>query len=198
MNKLLSILLILVFAAVAQAQPCYKIGNNTVCGNTSGSIEFQMSSSGSALFSSNGTAIGSVNSSGFAPATTNVVDLGTVTKVFKKTYGGGYSFGAAVETVAAAGSVQGNGALGQGKYVHLVTGFDETKVVTLTACDTSTIGDAHFLLNNTTDKFAKIFPNTGDQINSLGANNAYTQGVTGQGGKVLMCVCQAAGQWYCG
>ena len=122
----------------------------------------------------------------------------------KATFAGKVSLGtgplypaALMETVAFAGSVQGNGPLTAGKFIHLCTGADETKVVTLPACASANVGEVHFILNNTTNKFSKVFPNTGDQINSLGANAAYTQGVTGQGGKVLMCACQAATQWYC-
>lgn len=105
---------------------------------------------------------------------------------------------ALIETVAAGTSSQGDGPLSTGKYFHLVTGFDETKVATLPACAAANIGEVHFIMNPVTNKFAKIFPASGAQINSLGANAAYTQGVTGQGGKVLVCACQAATQWYCG
>lgn len=94
-----------------------------------------------------------------------------------------------IETVAAGTSVQGDGPLTGTAFIHLVTGFDETKVATLPACATANIGEVHFILNSVTNKFAKIFPASGGQINSLGANAAYTQGVTGQGGKVLMCAC---------
>lgn len=123
----------------------------------------------------------------------------------KATFGGKVVFGTGgpvwpasmIETVAAGTSAQGDGPLTANKFIHLVTGFDETKVATLPACATANIGEVHFILNNTTNKFAKIFPASGGTINSLSANAAYTQGVTGQGGKVLLCACQAANQWYC-
>lgn len=122
----------------------------------------------------------------------------------KATFGGlavipsGVQYSASImETVAAGTSSQGDGPLAAGKFIHLVTGFDETKVATLPACASGNIGEVHFILNNTTNKFAKIFPASGGTINSLSANAAYTQGVAGQGGKVLLCACQAANQWYC-
>lgn len=61
MKKLFSLVFILFLATSAFAQPCFKSGNNTVCGNTDGSIEFQMDTSGKALFSAEGTPIFSLN-----------------------------------------------------------------------------------------------------------------------------------------
>lgn len=102
------------------------------------------------------------------------------------------------ETVASAGSVQGNGPLSATKFTHLVTGFDETKVVTLPSCSAGYIANVHWIYNAVSNKFAKIFPATGDQINANGVNAAYTSGATGIGGKMTECVCSAANQWYCG
>jgi hypothetical protein len=139
------------------------------------------------------------------PGTDATYNLGSSSKQWAAGYfsglvtaKGGVQFSASViETVAAGTSAQGDGALTAGKFIHLVTGFDETKVATLPACASANIGEVHFILNNTTNKFAKIFPASGGTINSLSANAAYTQGVAGQGGKVLLCACQAANQWYC-
>jgi hypothetical protein len=104
---------------------------------------------------------------------------------------------ATIETVAAGTSVQGDGPLTAGKFFHFVTGFDETKVVTLPACAAGNVGEVHHIMNAVTNKFAKIFPASGSQINSLGANNAYTVGVTGNGGRTTECFCQAATAWFC-
>lgn len=135
-----------------------------------------------------------------ADANTNITiaDGGTVTLRGLLVAPLGIQYAAGImESVAAGTSVQGDGPLATGKYIHLVTGFDETKVATLPACAAGNVGEVHFILNSVTNKFAKIFPASGSQINSLGANAAYTQGVTGQGGKVLVCACQAATQWFC-
>lgn len=105
---------------------------------------------------------------------------------------------AAFENVAAGTSVQGDGPLSTSANFHAVSGFDETKVVTLPACATANIGEVHYILNQVANKFAKIFPASGGQINSLGANNAFSAGATTQGGHTVVCVCQAANQWYCG
>lgn len=144
------------------------------------------------------------------PATNNAIDLGSASKQWRNIYSvlatfsgkatltGGAVYPAALfETVAAGTSAQGDGPLAAGKFIHFVTGFDETKVVTLPACAAANIGETHFILNATTNKFAKVFPASGGTINALAANAAYTQGVTGQGGKTVFCYCQAANQWYC-
>ena len=141
---------------------------------------------------------GNVTVTGTLGATGNSTVTGTLGVTGKVTASAGVSYPAALlESVAAGTGSQGDGPLTAGKFIHVVTGFDETKVATLPACAAANIGEIHFILNSVTNKFSKIFPATGGTINALSANAAYTHGVTGQGGKVLMCFCQAANQWYC-
>ena len=113
---------------------------------------------------------------------------------------GGFKYGAAsIETVAAAGSGQGDGPLTAGKFVHLVTASDETKVVTLPTCQAANIGEVHLVLNAVANKFLKLCPKAGatEAINSVAANTCTAMTATGVGGNSI-CVCQAANQWYCG
>jgi len=146
-----------------------------------------------------GAVVGSTGSFSGAITTTGVTNTGTISSTGIVTASAGVQQSASViETVAAGTSVQGDGPLTAGKFFHQVTGFDETKVVTLPACAAGNIGEVHFIQNGVTNKFAKVFPATGATINALGANTAYVQGVTGQGGKTMICFCQAANQWFCG
>lgn len=113
----------------------------------------------------------------------------------------GIKFSASIfETKAAAGDgSQGQAtALTAAKFFHQITASDETKAVALPACAAANIGEVHFLLNTVANKFLKIYPATGGNINGLGANNAFSAGATGQGGKTTTCACQAANVWYCG
>ena len=69
-------------------------------------------------------------------------------------------------TPAAAGSVQGNGAL-TAEY-NFVTGADDTKAVTL---PTAVAGKRVIVVNTVSNKHLHVFPATGAAINALGANN---------------------------
>ena len=165
--------------------------------NSSGNLVLPAATSKKVSFQAGGTEYASVNSSGVTTA--GLINTGTLANTGAITATAGVKYPAALyETVAAGTSAQGDGPLATGKYIHGITGFDETKVVTLPACAAGNIGEIHFILNGTTNKFAKIFPASGGTINALSADAAYTQGVAGKGGKVLMCFCQAANQWYCG
>ena len=98
------------------------------------------------------------------------------------------------ETVAAAGSVQGDaGALSATKFFHRVTGADGTKGVILGAAGANEVGQFHTILN-TTAGVLKIYPATGGTVNG-GAANAAFSALTGI--KPIVCYVSAASTWIC-
>ena len=125
---------------------------------------------------------------------------GTLTASGKLSAAGSVTYPAALmETKAADGTNQATStALTAGKFIHMVTGADETTGVVLPACAAANIGEIHFIMNTVAADFLNIWPATGGNINGLGANNVFAGGATGQGRKTHICVCQAANVWYCG
>jgi hypothetical protein len=89
-------------------------------------------------------------------------------------------------------------ALSAVKFIHLVTGADETTGVKLPACAAGDVGKIHWIMNTVANKFMVVWPDGTDNINAIGAGSAYNTGATGEGRDTTMCACQAAGVWYCG
>jgi len=105
------------------------------------------------------------------PATTNTVDLGSSTNVFRNLFLG-TALSLPVETVAGAGTNQGTAAaLSATKVVHQITGANGTVGWILPA--TTRVGTIHILLN-TTAGVALIYPATGGTMNGGSANAAFT------------------------
>jgi hypothetical protein len=139
-----------------------------------------------------------VSGNGTVGGTLAVTGATTATGAITATAGVLYPAGL-METKAAAGSDQSDaGALTAAKFIHMVTGANETTGVKLPACAAANIGELHFIMNTVANKFLKIWPNTGAQINGGGANAVYNAGAAGHGGRTHLCACQAANTWYCG
>lgn len=118
-----------------------------------------------------------------------------VSTVGKITSGAGYYIPAAdYEAVAATGTATGDGALAAGKFIHRVTASDATKVVTLPACATASIGQVHFLLNDEAAQPLKVCPITGSTLNGGGSGACDSFG----SGAPVTCYCQADVTWICG
>lgn len=114
--------------------------------------------------------------------------------------GAGLIFPAAImETGAAIGNSAATSlALAGTKFIHMVTGADETTGAKLPACAAADIGKIHFVMNTVANKFLQLWPDGTDNINALGAGSVYQTAVAGQGRDTTICACQAAGVWYCG
>jgi hypothetical protein len=143
---------------------------------------------------------GNVSITGNTTMTGNAAISGTTSVGGKLTATGSVVYPAGIiETKAAAGSTQADaGALTAGKFIHMVTAANETTGVKLPACAAANVGEIHFVLNTVANKFLKIWPNTGAQINGGGADAVYNGGAAGHGARTHLCVCQAANTWYCG
>lgn len=106
----------------------------------------------------------------------------------------GLNFPAAnAETVAAAGTVQGDAtSLGNVAW-HRVTGADATKGVKLPITSGLAVGMIHYI-QNTTAAVLKIWPETGGAINGLSAN---TNIATVSGVVTVACRVTGTNTWDC-
>lgn len=98
------------------------------------------------------------------------------------------------ETVAGAGTIQGDAAaLSATKWVHRITGANGTVgwILPATTITTSTV--CHINLN-TTAGVALIYPATGGTINAAAANGVFTA-LTGI--KPIVCCATATDTWLC-
>lgn len=116
----------------------------------------------------------------------------------KVSAGAGVVYPAALyETIAAAGTATGDGALTAGKFIHAISASDETKVVTLPACAAANVGEVHTLLNLVSNKFLKVCPITGSTLNGGGSGACAAMAAAGNN-RNATCFCQAAATWICG
>jgi hypothetical protein len=98
------------------------------------------------------------------------------------------------ETVAAAGTVQGDAAALSGtKFFHRVTGANGTVGVILPAAAAADVGEVHTILN-TTAGVLKVYPASGGTINGAAADAAFSA-LTGI--KPIVCYTTAASTWIC-
>ena len=87
---------------------------------------------------------------------------------------GATKLGLAVQTVAAAGSNQGNaGAIAATAPIVLVTGADSTKGVVLPSLATAGAGAMIVISNVTSGQTLKVYPASGDQVLPVADDTAY-------------------------
>lgn len=140
----------------------------------------------------------------YVPQTTNTINLGSSSLTWASAFiGTGVNFAAAnsaliypaanSETVAAAGTVQGDAAALSQVSFHKVTGADATKGVMLPVTTTLAVGTTHIILS-TTAAVLKIYPQSGGAING-GAANASISTVSGLSS--TLCRVTGTNAWDC-
>lgn len=202
--KTLVILAVLFFAgdafAQCRAQDLVGLGINNIQAQALGCDRLVGNTSITGTLTSSGALTTTAGGHTITAGGLTVTAGGATITAGKLSAGGSVVYPAALmETKAAAGANQGNStALTAGKFIHMVTGADETTGVVLPACAAANIGEIHFVMNTVANKFLNIWPASGGNINGLGANAVYAGGATGQGRETHICACQAADVWYCG
>lgn len=127
------------------------------------------------------------------PKTTNTIDMGSLTKVYRKLFLGtqlNFSF----EVVAGAGTtVADAAALSASKIVHQITGANGTVGWKFPSTPAGSVGQVMILLN-TTAGVAKIYAASGGTVNG-GSVDAAFSALTGI--KPIICIATAADTWIC-
>lgn len=127
------------------------------------------------------------------PATTNAIDLGSLSKIFRKLFIG-TQLNASYEVVAGAGTtVADAGALSASKIVHQITGANGTVGWKFATTAAGSVGQVMILLN-TTAGVPKIYAASGGTCNGGAADAACTL-VTGIVAHV--CIATGADTWIC-
>lgn len=127
------------------------------------------------------------------PKTTNTIDLGSLTKVFRKLFLG-TQLNASFEVVAGAGTtVADAAALSASKIVHQITGANGTVGWKFASTAAGSVGQVMILLN-TTAGVAKIYAASGGTVNG-GSVDAAFSALTGV--KPIICIATGADTWIC-
>lgn len=125
------------------------------------------------------------------PQTTNAIDLGSASKLFKTLFLG-TSLVLPHEVVAGAGSsVSDAAALSASKIVHQITGANNSLGWKFPV--TTQVGTTH-ILQNTTAGVAKIYAAAGGTINGAAADAAFSA-LTGI--KPIVCIATGTDTWIC-
>lgn len=95
-----------------------------------------------------------------------------------------------ITLAANAGGGQANATLMDAQYNKVVTVATAGDSLKLIPANAAAIGAIQYLQNITATS-ANVFPNTGDQINALGANTAFAVAA----GKSAIFICVGSGQW---
>lgn len=136
-------------------------------------------------------AFGSAVTVSLVPQTTDTIDLGDATHVFRRAYIGSV-LDLSHEVVAGAGTTVADAAALSGtKIVHQITGANGT--VGWKFPTTTLVGQVH-ILQNTTAGVAKIYAAAGGTVNG-GAADAAFSALTGI--KPIICISTAADTWIC-
>lgn len=136
-------------------------------------------------------AFGSAVTVSLVPQTTNTIDLGDATHVFRRAYIGSV-LNLSHEVVAGAGTTVADAAALSGtKIVHQITGANGT--VGWKFPVTTIVGQTH-ILQNTTAGVAKIYAASGGTVNG-GAADAAFSALTGI--KPIVCISTATDTWIC-